>query len=126
MYEQRSDDLEERRERVVVPVERQVELVREFERIGLPGTRFAVMAGLKYQTLASWRRIGYHPACAGRWVSGGEPSVPDPLSLRPRATSRANSPRPPQKQLLSRRAVLFFDTALSVPCVAGQNLTNYI
>ncbi len=72
--------------RVVVPVERQLELVREFERSGLPGTRFAVMAGLKYQKLASWRRIGYHPACAGRWVSGGEPSVPDPLSPRPRAT----------------------------------------
>jgi len=42
--------------RVVVPVERQVELVREFERSGLSGPRFAVMVGLKYQTFATWRR----------------------------------------------------------------------
>jgi hypothetical protein len=42
--------------RVFVPVERQVELVREFERSGLSGPRFAAMAGLKYQTFATWRR----------------------------------------------------------------------
>ena len=35
--------------RTLVPVERQVELVREFERSGLSGPRFAAMAGLKYQ-----------------------------------------------------------------------------
>lgn len=31
--------------RVVVPLARQVELVREFERSGLSGPRFAAMAG---------------------------------------------------------------------------------
>jgi hypothetical protein len=42
--------------RVFLPVERQVELVREFERSGLSGPRFAATAGLKYQTFATWRR----------------------------------------------------------------------
>jgi hypothetical protein len=42
--------------RVVVPLARQVELVREFERSGLSGPRFAAMAGVKYQTFATWRR----------------------------------------------------------------------
>ena len=42
--------------RILVPVERQVELVREFERSGLSGPRFAEIAGVKYQTFASWRR----------------------------------------------------------------------
>ena len=48
--------------RVVVPVERQIELVREYERGGLSGPKFAAMAGLKYQTFATWRRKhGTHP-----------------------------------------------------------------
>jgi hypothetical protein len=42
--------------RMLVPVERQVELVREFERSGLSCPRFAAMTGLKYQTFATWRR----------------------------------------------------------------------
>jgi hypothetical protein len=42
--------------RMLLPVERQVELVREFERSGLSGPRFAALAGLKYQTFATWRR----------------------------------------------------------------------
>lgn len=42
--------------RMFLPVERQVELVREFERSGLSGPRFAALAGLKYQTFATWRR----------------------------------------------------------------------
>jgi hypothetical protein len=42
--------------RTIVPLVRQVELVREFERSGLSGPRFAAMTGLKYQTFASWRR----------------------------------------------------------------------
>lgn len=42
--------------RVVVPLARQVELVREFERSGLSGPQFAAMAGVKYQTFAAWRR----------------------------------------------------------------------
>lgn len=42
--------------RVLVPVERQVELVREFERSGLSGRRFAEIAGVKYHTFAASRR----------------------------------------------------------------------
>ena len=42
--------------RVRTPVERQVAMVREFERSGLSGARFAALAGVKYQTFASWRR----------------------------------------------------------------------
>ena len=38
------------------PVERQVAMVREFERSGLSGPRFAALAGVKYQTFATWRR----------------------------------------------------------------------
>lgn len=59
--------------RMLVPVERQVELVREFERSGLSGPRFAAMAGLKYQTFATWRRKhGTLPATRRR------PRVPPP------------------------------------------------
>lgn len=42
--------------RVLVPLEQQVELVREYERSGLSGPKFAEMAGVKYQTFATWRR----------------------------------------------------------------------
>jgi len=42
--------------RVQTPVARQIELVRVFERSGLSGPRFAAMAGIKYQTFATWRR----------------------------------------------------------------------
>lgn len=42
--------------RVQTPVERQVAMVREFERSGLSGPRFAALAGIKYQTFATWRR----------------------------------------------------------------------
>lgn len=42
--------------RVQTPVERQVALVREFERSGLSGPHFAAMAGINYQTFATWRR----------------------------------------------------------------------
>jgi hypothetical protein len=59
--------------RMLLSVERQVELVREFERSGLSGPRFAAIAGLKYQTFATWRRKhGTLPATRRR------PSVPPP------------------------------------------------
>lgn len=41
---------------VQTPVERRVALVREFERSGLSGPKFAAMAGVKYQTFVTWRR----------------------------------------------------------------------
>lgn len=42
--------------RVQTPADRQMTLVREFERSGLSGPRFAAMAGVKYRTFVSWRR----------------------------------------------------------------------
>lgn len=42
--------------RIMVPLARQVELVQEFERSGLSGPKFAALAGIKYQTFATWRR----------------------------------------------------------------------
>ena len=42
--------------RVLVPLPRQVELVREFERSGLSGPKFAALAGINYQTFVVWRR----------------------------------------------------------------------
>ena len=42
--------------RVMVPLARQIELVGEYERSGLSGPKFAAMAGLSYQTFATWRR----------------------------------------------------------------------
>lgn len=63
--------------RVVVPLARQVELVREFERSGLSGPRFVAMAGVKYQTFAggdAGRRHGHLPAqrkCSTSSQSGG-------------------------------------------------------
>ena len=60
--------------RVVVPVERQIELVREYERSGLSGPKFAAMAGLKYQTFATWRRKhGTQPPVRTPSGSSGSP-----------------------------------------------------
>jgi hypothetical protein len=53
--------------RVVVSLERQIELVREYERSGLSGPKFAELAGLRYQTFATWRRKhGTQPALRSR------------------------------------------------------------
>ena len=53
--------------RTMVPLDRQVELVREFERSGLSGPRFAAMMGEKYQTFATgWRKQGTLPATRRR------------------------------------------------------------
>lgn len=66
--------------RVLVPVERQVELVREFERSGLSGPRFAEIAGVKYQTFAAWRRKhGSLPPTRRSRMSS--PSIPSPSWL---------------------------------------------
>ena len=39
--------------RVQTPVQRQVELVREFERSGLSGPRFTALSGVNYKTFVS-------------------------------------------------------------------------
>ena len=49
--------------RVLVPVARRVELVREFEHSGLSGPKFATLAGVNYQSFAAWhRKHGRGPA----------------------------------------------------------------
>jgi hypothetical protein len=44
------------RGRVRVPVERQEELLNEFERSGISAMRFAKMVGVHYATFANWRQ----------------------------------------------------------------------
>ena len=60
--------------RVMVSLARQVELVREYERSGLSGPKFAAIAGLKYQTFATWRRKhGTQPPLRSRSVAETPP-----------------------------------------------------
>lgn len=40
--------------RVKTPKSRREQLLDEFERSGLPGLKFAELAGIKYQTFATW------------------------------------------------------------------------
>lgn len=64
------------RGRVWTPPERREEILDEFERRGMPGTKFAACIGVKYSTFASWvaarrrqrgaRTDGTSPAL--RWV----------------------------------------------------------
>ena len=42
--------------RVRMPADRREQLLDEFERSGLSGARFAALAGIKYQTFATWMR----------------------------------------------------------------------
>lgn len=60
--------------RIMVPLARQVELVQEFERSGLSGPKFVALAGIKYQTFATWRRK-HGRAPAVRRSSRRRPSV---------------------------------------------------
>jgi hypothetical protein len=46
----------DKRGRVRVPVERQEELLNEFERSGISAMRFAKMVGVNYATFANWRQ----------------------------------------------------------------------
>jgi hypothetical protein len=53
--------------RVKTPATRREQLLDEFERSGLPGLKFAELAGIKYQTFATWaqkrrRQRGAYPA----------------------------------------------------------------
>jgi len=47
---------QDRQGRVMTSAARREELLDEFERSGLSGPRFAVLAGIKYQTFATWAR----------------------------------------------------------------------
>jgi|SRR5580704_5099133 hypothetical protein len=61
--------------RIKTPPERRRTLLEEFERSGLSGKKFAALAGIKYQTFASWlqKRRGQgksqaKPADTVRWL----------------------------------------------------------
>jgi hypothetical protein len=61
--------------RVRTPAKRRESLLEEFDRSGLSGSKFAELAGIKYQTFATWlqkrRRQGASPtktAHAVRWL----------------------------------------------------------
>jgi hypothetical protein len=63
--------------RVRTPKVRREQLLDEFERSGLPGLKFAELAGIKYQTFATWaqkRRRQSGAAAAGK-VKPAKPSV---------------------------------------------------
>lgn len=63
--------------RVRTPKVRREQLLDEFERSGLPGLKFAELAGIKYQTFATWaqkRRRKRGDDAAGK-VKAAQPSV---------------------------------------------------
>src|SRR5271170_4392738 len=63
--------------RVKTPKARREQLLDEFERSGLPGQKFAELAGIKYQTFATWaqkRRRECGDYAAGK-VKAAKPSV---------------------------------------------------
>ena len=60
------------RGRVRVPPQRREELLVEFERSGLPTTKFAQLAGVRYQTFATWvQKHKKRPAKAGAAAIAG-------------------------------------------------------
>jgi hypothetical protein len=61
--------------RVTTPAARREQLLDEFERSGLPGLKFAELAGIKYQTFATW-------AQKRRRQRGAYPAVKRPKQLR--------------------------------------------
>jgi len=63
--------------RVKTPKARREQLLDEFERSGLPGMKFAELAGIKYQTFATWvqKRRRQRGDYAGGKVKTTKPSV---------------------------------------------------
>lgn len=69
--------------RVQTPVELQIARVREYERSGLSGPRFAAMAGVRYQTFVTWRRKhGVARSARGRPESGPVPFMEAVIAQR--------------------------------------------
>jgi hypothetical protein len=62
--------------RVKTPKARREQLLDEFERSGLPGLKFAELAGIKYQTFATWaqkRRRQRGDYAAGKVTAAKKP-----------------------------------------------------
>ena len=47
--------------RIRIPAEKRLQILEEFDRCGMSGSAFAALVGVKYQTLASWRRRRSEP-----------------------------------------------------------------
>lgn len=56
--------------RVFTPPARRRQLLDEFDKSGLSGTKFAALAGIKYQTFASWVQARRQPR------GGADPATP--------------------------------------------------
>ncbi len=70
--------------RVVVAEQQRVDLVRAYERSGLSGPKFAALAGVNYQTFATWRRKhGTHPPSRRRASPGAVSPTWVEAELRP-------------------------------------------
>ena len=67
-----------------VPPARRAQLLREFERSGLSGPKFAARAGLPYATFAAWRRRHARAASSSPvlWLEAEVDAMPPPASLR--------------------------------------------
>ena len=63
-------------DRVFTPPARRQQLLDEFERSGLSGAKFTALAGLKYQTFASWVQARRRQ----RGGSGSAKAPPDPAA----------------------------------------------
>ena len=63
-------------DRVFTPPARRQQLLDEFERSGLSGVKFAALAGLKYQTFASWVQARHRQ----RGGTGSAKAPPDPAA----------------------------------------------
>jgi hypothetical protein len=78
------------RGRVHTPKERRERLLDEFERSGLSGAKFAELAGIKYQTFASW--------AARRRKQRGDIQAPaktaDPVQWLEAVITEAKAPSP--------------------------------
>src|SRR5438128_12153660 len=77
------------RGRVQTPAARRESLLDEFERSGLTGTKFAALAGIKYQTFAAWaarrRKLAgaktpVKPADPVRWLEAVVQEAQAPLT----------------------------------------------
>jgi acetyl esterase/lipase len=76
------------RGRVRTPAERRESLLNEFERSGLSATKFAALAGIKYQTFAAW-------AARRRKGATAQAPVPprDPMRWLEAVVDQAQPPR---------------------------------
>src|SRR6218665_3470371 len=97
------------RGRVHTPRQRREELLAEFERSGLPATRFAALAGVRYQTFATWvqkHRKGKADTQAAEDNGGASPLRLVEVSLGAQATRSTEEATEPLRVLLPGGAVV--------------------